>query len=506
MSFKFDAELDRLFKFDAELDRLADEIRATAPRDMSWAVVNNASPERHLDHPIRLQDIGHLDDIGNAQRLVSLFGENIRFCVERNSWTYFDGKRWRFDGAQIILEGLAKQTARSLFADAACCDRDGDARAIAKFASASASAARIQAMIAMARSEPDMSIRLDEFDRDPMLLNCENGTIDLKTGQRRKHDRADFITKLSPVKYDPDADAPQFKRFLNRTFENNERVIGFMQRLAGYMLTGSVDERVMLIAHGPGANGKTVLQETLGAMLGDYAATASASTFMSNQRDNAPRNDLAALRGIRLVKTSETGEGKRLDEPTVKLITGGDEITARFLYGEFFTYTPAFKVLLATNHKPEVRGTDLAIWDRIVLIPFTARIPEGERDPKLKDKLRAELPGILAWAVRGCLAWQEQGLNPPDEVRHATGEYRAEQDHMGEFIEDCCTVADGLSAGATPLFECYLDWCKASGVEPLSQTAFGSRMTDRGFKADRCKVTRRRIRRGIGLLTEGVSQ
>jgi putative DNA primase/helicase len=445
-----------------------------------------------------------LDDIGNAERFVRQHGANVRYVAVHDRWYIWDGKRFRADDVRAV-EQLAKATARSIYNEAANCKDDGLRAKIAEHAKASAALVRVRAMITLARSDPRVAARPGDFDRDRMLLNCNNGTIDLRTGQLRPHDRADLITKLAPVDFDPEATCSQFDAFSTRIMPD-AAMRGHLQCVVGYGLTGEVGERCMFIFHGSGANGKTVLIETTAAMLGDYARAMPAATLLACGNDERPRNDVAMLDGVRFASCVESNEGRRLDEALVKAITGGDRISARHLYAEFFTFLPAFKLCMATNHRPEVRGTDNAIWDRIRLIPFNITIPEAERDQTLKARLLTELPGILAWAVRGCLRWQAEGLQPPAEVVRATSEYRAASDHIGDFIAEMCVTGDGLAVGASDLRNAYERWCHENGIEPLNTTAFGRRLNERGFvKGDRCKVTGRIMRRGIGLPSMAVS-
>jgi putative DNA primase/helicase len=287
-------------------------------------------------------------------------------------------------------------------------------------------------------------------------------------------------------------------KFLHRIMDDNEHLIGFLQRAIGYTLTGSARERALLLLHGSGANGKSTLIETVSAMLGDHAKSTRAETLMVKTYDTAIPNDIAALKGARMVSTSETEEGKRLAEALVKNLTGGDSISARFLRGEYFTFRAAFKLWLATNHKPTIRGTDRAIWDRIRLVPFNVRIPDEEQDKELPGKLLEELPGILAWAMQGCLQWQKTGLGTPAEVQAATDSYRAEMDILASFIEDRCVVADGARATSKELWGEYQSWCQETGEHAGKQKTFGMRLEEKGLKPGRSKSERFWV--GIGLL------
>jgi putative DNA primase/helicase len=344
-------------------------------------------------------------------------------------------------------------------------------------------------MIDLAKSERGVPIEPEELDSDPWALNFNNGTLDLRTAELRKHDPSDLCTKIIPFDFNPDATCPRFEKFLRSIFANNQDLIDFVQRAFGYSLTGSTREQVILFFWGSGANGKSTLLETIRAGLGDYACTADSSLLMSKIHDGV-RNDVARLAGIRLVSTGETEAGRYLAEALVKQLTGGDKVTARYLYSEFFEFDAQFKLILTTNHKPAIRGTDNAIWRRIRLVPFNVTIPEGEQDKSLPQKLRRELPGILAWAVRGCLAWRKEGLGQPDEVLVATQAYREQMDLLGGFLKDRCIVRADLRETAATLYSAYTRWCEANGEKSLTQQRFGVALNDRGFTPSRTRRAR----------------
>jgi len=442
-----------------------------------------------------------LTDVGNGLRLVRLYGDHLRYHFEKKVWLYWDGIRWIDDTGQA--QQCAKAVAASFYGDAQAEADQKRASALAAWAKGSSSAHRIEAMLKMARSEPGSTVLSEDLDYDPWHLNLPNGALDVRSGELKPHDPAMLMTKLAGAVYDPEADAPLWESFLDRIFEGDGELIAFVQRAVGSSLCGVKRDHVLFINHGNGANGKTTFIETVIAAMGDYAATAPESTLMRAQRtDRGPREDIARLHGVRLVAASESEEGRRLDESMVKLLTGGDRITARFLYGHYFSFDPNFTLWLSTNHKPEVRGTDDGIWRRVRLIPFNVRIPDSEQDAELKEKLRAELPGIFAWAVRGCREWQEQGLGLPEAVSTATQAYRAEQDVVGSFIDECCVVAPEFSCGASALYDAFVGWAKANGEEELTQTMFGRSLTARGFIAKPDSTTRRKVRCGLTIQRE----
>jgi P4 family phage/plasmid primase-like protien len=437
-----------------------------------------------------------LSDLGNAERFVDRYGQRVRWCPSMKSHLLWDGKRWAKDDCDEVVK-LAQETARSIHHEAANTDDTDKQRRLARWAISSQSAARITAMISQA--QPHLAVRLEALDADRWLLNCENGTIDLRTGEVRDHDPEDLITKLVPVAFDRGASAPRFRRFLEETLVHGD-VIAFVQRFAGYSLTGDTRERALAILWGSGKNGKSTLVELLTEVIGDYAQGTDVETVLM-KRHGGVGNDVAALKGARFVSCSEVEKGRRLAESKVKQLTGRDTVTARFLFCEPFNFKPEFKLWMSTNNKPEIRGTDDAIWDRLRLIPFTQRFEGSASDPKLPEKLREELPGVLAWLVDGCLDWQEHGLGEPKQVAEATAEYRSEMDSLAAFIEECCVVHKDATAPFRDLYDRYSEWSEKSGEIAEKKRAFGTLLTDRGFLPGNGSGNVA-IRLGIGLRTD----
>lgn len=422
----------------------------------------------------------HLTDMGNAARLVRLHGADLRYCYPWARWLHWDGGRWAVDDCGEVTR-RAKATIKTLFTEAATAD-DDTAKALAKHALRSQALQRINGMVTLAQSEPGIPVRPGELDLDPWLLNVQNGVLDLRSGVLRAHDRANLLTKMAPVAYDPSATCPTWEAFLTRVMGGDAELIHFLQRAIGYSLTGDTSEQAIFIFFGTGANGKSTFLETIRGLLGDdYARQVRTETLMDGQRGTGPTEDLARLKGARFVSARETEEGKRLAEALIKELSGGDTLTARFLYSESFEYKPAFKLFLGANHKPVIRGTDYAIWRRIRLVPFAVTIPPEEQDKQLPQKLQAELPGILAWAVRGCRDWQQSGLGAPAAVTEATTAYRAESDVLSAFLAEC-TVADPKGeVQAKLLFEAYKTWAEDNGEKPMTAQMFGRRLTERGL-------------------------
>jgi len=408
-----------------------------------------------------------------------MHGRDLRYCCAWKTWLVWDGRRWRLDDTGEV-ERRAKETVRAIYAEAAAEPDEKRRKRLAGHATRSEAAYRIRALVQLAQTEPEISIRASDLDQGPWLLNVENGTIDLRTAEIRQHRRHDHLTKLVPAEYELGAECPLWKKFLHRVMDGNTALIEFLQRLSGYILTGSTRDRFLVIAHGNGANGKSTFAETLLGLLGDYGRRTPTETLLARRHGGIP-NDLARLKGARFVVAAESDQGRQLAEATIKDLTGGDTVGARFLYSEWFEFRPEFKLWLSTNHKPEIRGTDKAIWDRIRLIPFDVTIPEAEQDRGLREQLEAERPGILAWAVEGCLAWQDRGLAAPEEITAATAGYRSDMDVLGSFLADCCRTAGKERALAADLYEAYGTWCEKNGERPMSQRQFGMNLSERGF-------------------------
>lgn len=430
-------------------------------------------------------------DLGNARRFATEFGERTRYVFERRRWIVWDGNRWRAD-SDGEPRRAAKEIARSLLAEAATLSGEEQKRAVS-WAMKSQSEPRLRAALELAGTEPEIVLRAEQLDADPMLLSVANGTLDLSTGELRAADPDELLTVGAEVAYDPEAKCPRWLRFLDEVFDGDAELIGFVRRLCGYCLTGDTREHVLPVLHGAGCNGKSTFIASLRRLLGEHAVAAAFETFM-RQRNRGPRNDLARLHRARLVTAAESGEGRRLDEATVKEITGGDAIAARFLYGEHFEFVPQFKLLLVTNHRPKVDGDDDAIWRRIRLVPFEESF-EGREDRDLAGKLEAELPGILAWAVAGCLEWQRDGLGTAGAVTRATAEYRQDEDVLGAFLEERCELSGEVAT--TELRAAYERFCEDLGEKPLAANVLGRRLAKRGI--------RRGQRQGGGRTYEGVS-
>lgn len=412
-----------------------------------------------------------------ARKFVELHGDDIRYCYVWDKWLIWTGRRWKIDNTGEVYRE-ARDVIKNLLKEASETNDDKTRKLLSGFAHKSDTRSKYNAIVEM--SKCDVPILPEDLDTDPMLFNCTNGTIDLRTGELREHRRLDYITKLALVEFNPNAKAPRWERFLKEIFNGNEGIIEFLQRAVGYAMTAEIREQVLLILYGTGANGKTTFLETLLNIFGDYGKPAEQDLLIVKRHEQHPTG-IADLMGARFVSAMEIGEGKRLNEALVKRLTGKDRLKARFMRQDFFSFEPTHKIFMAVNHKPHIRGTDTGIWRRIRLIPFAVEIPEHKQDKQLQEKLLTEAPGILAWAVRGCLAWQEHGLGITEEIQNATDEYRTEMDTISAFIAECCIEGDGYKAKASELYQCYREWCDKNGERYVSQRDMAAYLTDKGY-------------------------
>ncbi len=458
-------------------------------------------PEWRVDAIVR-RDLAPLDadlsriapglqrtDLGNAERLVALFHERIKYCVKLGRWLAWDGRRWAVDTKDAVgTMYYAKATVRAIHLEAARAPDAEMRKELAKWAIASEAANRLRAMIDLARSDPKLHVALDALDADPWVLSVRNGTLDLRTRKLLPHDPARLITMLANVTHDPRATCPRWDRFLARILPDR-RVRAFVQRAAGYSLSGDTMEKMLIILFGTGDNGKTTMVETLQAMFGDYAHKTPVETFRRDPRrsGNAPSPERMALRGKRFVVSSEFSGAMRLDDSLLKDLTGGDRMGGRGLYGDMEEFLPACHLWFYCNEKPAMRGDDAALWTRPKLVPFEVQIPIAEQVKDLGATLvRDERSGILNWALAGLRAHRRGGMRPPESVLAATAAYRNDQDTLGQFITEACTTErrGGQRRGETlPLmFKGYEQWAHHAGIRlPLTRRTFQSQLTQRGF-------------------------
>ncbi|MBX3084606.1 MAG: bifunctional DNA primase/polymerase [Anaerolineae bacterium] len=440
-------------------------------------------------------------DLGNAKRLVKRYGDRVRFVYAWGKWLVWDGTRWAVDDTGSIMRA-AKDTVMAMYREASEILSDRSRQSFVEWTRKSESAGKLSAMIDLAKTEKRISIRPESLDANNWLLNCRNGVIDLRTFEFREHDPQLLITKRVNVDYDKRAKCPTWVKFIRRVMNNDDEMVDFIQRALGYTLTGDVGEQCLFFMIGTGRNGKSTFIETLISLMSEYTVKLPTESLMARAGTGIP-NEIARMKGMRLVVARETDENQRLAEATVKDLTGGDTITARFLNQEWFDFKPTHKLWMYGNHKPLIKGTDAGIWRRIRLVPFTVTIPVEERDPSLPFKLEAEMSGILNWILEGCRKWQQSGLGDPRAVKHATAEYREEMDVLAEYLSERTTTKPDAKITAKTLYADYSQWCDEMGEKPLSQRTLGLRLKERGFSTAR--ETNTRYWTGIILRTKDIS-
>ena len=419
-----------------------------------------------------------------ALKFTERYGDDLRYVAPWGKWLIWDGARWAFDSTVAVFD-LARAVCRE---EAARYKKKTDGQKIA-------SAKTRAAIESLVRADRRHAATIDQWDRDPWLLNTPSGTVDLRTGDIRPHRREDYCTKVTAIS--PGGDCLRWLEFLKQITGGDDELQEFLKRVAGYGLTGLTREHALFFAYGTGANGKSVFLNTLAGALGDYHKTAPMETFIASHTDRHP-TELAGLRGARLVTATEVEEGRRWAESKIKALTGGDPISARFMRQDFFEFIPQFKLLIAGNHKPRLRNVDEAIRRRLHLIPFNVTIPPDERDDRLAEKLKEEWPGILAWAIEGAAEWGMMGLRPPEVVRVATEEYLEAEDALVRWIEDRCNEGPHFAGTVAELFKSWKEWCEATGEFAGTQRRFGQNLESHGFERARIGARSNHGFRGIG--------
>ena len=475
-------EVDRLFRLSGLM------------RD-KWDEVQDSDDRTHGQATIELAIAGNPEDIENQKTILMIWAtggspegiklKDLQSCHQMKTEFYWTGQRWQVDTERLKSRQYLEDTA------AAICQMVEDKDDESQWDSI------LKAMGAcMQLGHPGVAITPDDLDHDHMLFNCKNGTLDLRTGQLRPARREDLITKLSPLDYNPGADCPHWKQFMEEVMAGNREKIVFLQKAAGYSLTGDTREQCLFDLWGRWGDGMTTFLDTLKAVMGqeEYALQAAGDTFTQKDISQIPY-DLAGMRGSRLVTLPDFEEGVHLNEALIKQVTGGGEIWARSMQRSWFSYTPAYKLWLKGNHKPEIQDQTRGMWRRIHLIEFGVRF---DKDDTLGEQLLQELPGILNWAVQGCQAWLREGLVPPREVQEATASYRREMDILGGFLEKHCILDPTAVTPTAAIHEVYTRWAEANGeMSPLRLEAFGKALYDRGFDGKRLHNYRARV--GIAL-------
>ena len=444
-------------------------------------------------------------DVGNARLFVKQHRNKLKYCQSLGGWFIWSGKHWRADPDDQIM-AYAIETADSLKEESAKATDDAAFAAAARRYLSAHRKQGLRAMIELARHE--LAVSADVFDRDAFALNCSNGTLDLRTGRLRKHDPADLITKLNEIDYDSKASGARWETFLAEVLPD-KALRAYVQRAIGYSLTADQREQCFFIAVGSGANGKGVFFKTIRAAIGPYGTSARPELLIRKHYENTNNEDLACLRGQRLVEVSETGIAHELNEEQVKNLTGEDQIKASLKYQSLRESAPTHTIWLQTNTKPKIHGTDPAIWrrPRVIIFPMRFLTAIEHRtliainatlaatlrilDASLRDALRSELQGVLAWAVKGAVLWWNKGapdLRAPNVVRDALEAYRSDEDRLGRFIDECC---ERDATATTPLKRIYLiyrSWVLEKGMKPWADSTLSTNLTTAGFKMSKNKT------------------
>ena len=454
----------------------------------------------------------NFSDVGNAERLMAIYGKNIRYNPVRKSWLLWSSKHWEFDFVGKI-EGLSRKVIRKLQAEGQLLPVDNSVNentqlkneklkeAIRKYVLRSESDGKIKAMINQAVTQS--SLIITETDKDNFLLNIKNGTLNLKTGLLQKHDRKNFCTKVVDIEYDPKIQCPNWMEFINKIFLGDQELINYIQKSVGYSMTGDANLQCFYILHGNGANGKGTFIKTIMRFMGDYADGLDAKSLMEKMGDEGTREEIAGLIGKRFVNVNEMKGSKSFDEGLLKSLTSGadETVKVRNLYESSFNLKPTFKLWMSTNHMPKINNDDEGIWRRVRKIPFKYKFTDDDKDVNFfENKLMPEMSGIFNWAIEGCLKWQQEGEDIPDVVKASVDEYRIDSDPIQRFMADECLVASSetVRVNVSELYKSYENWCKENKEYTLSAIKFTRKMIEKEFEKGRNKYGL--YWKGIGLL------
>lgn len=462
-----------------------EEIRWPEELELPW----KANPEQKAEPTPEDTAPYTPNDAGRADRFVNRFKEDVRYIPDRNVWMTWDDERWRQD-RDGAMERLAMKLSREMLAEAARIEgfdelAASQRRSTSKEALHCGDRRNITNLLSLAKVNTDVHVAAAELDSDNWLVGAKNAVIDLKTGFVREFGRTDFITKSLGCDADPAADCPRWERFMEEVFPDTE-VRRYVWKAAGYSLTGNMREQCFFFLHGTGRNGKSKFIEALDHVFGTYSTRAGKGIVAASQRGDYPAHEVADLAGARLVLTSETEEGERLHESIIKDLTGGDTLRGEQKYERAFVFQPVCKLWIIGNHKPSIRGVDDGMWRRVRLIPFTQKFEGTSDDKNLGETLKAEASGILNWLVQGCLLWQAEGLEAPTTVMAATDDYRAEEDTLGAFIEECTEESAGAATPHREIYKSYQWWAGDSGIRnQLSSKGMVKRLKERGWQSGR---------------------
>lgn len=444
--------------------------------------VSRYEPKPGADQPAHF----NLTDYGNAERLVSLYGDDIRYSPERKSWLIWTGKVWEWDMGGVRIAKLAKKTARNIYREAADESDDDIRKELVKHARATERQVRIDAMIKSAESEPGIAVKLADLDANHWFLNVNNGTMDLKIGVLKSHDRTNLITEIIPVNYDAEATSTEWGTFLHRIFNGDADLIAYIQRALGYSITGDQSEQVFFFCHGSGFNGKSTLLNACRLVLGNYAHQIPPTAFMIDKnKRGGPDEAISSLKNKRLVCSTELEDGQRLSVSLVKRMTGGEPLWCEHKFERGYNFQPTHKLWLSGNHEPVITDTTNSIWYRLKKIPFTVEIPEAVRQKSYAEYLAKEHgTAILTWLVRGCVEWQQTGtLGEPEAVKQAVAEYRDQQDILHDYLKERCIFQKSATIDQKDLYANYKQWAEENDVPAIGKRTFRSRILEKGVVA-----------------------
>lgn len=463
--------------------------KPTSPIDSSTPPTPRAPPQRQFAKT----------DTGNAERLAYYCGRQFRYVEEWDEFLVWRGTHWQRDPQHVRVGALTKDVIAHIREEAKAWGINTDqGKSLYAHSLDSQKRPRREAMTALVRSEPGVTISHEKLDANSWLLNCKNGIVDLKTGELRLVAPTDLVTRCIDARFDKKAKAPSWLRFLERVMPDQE-TRDFLQRFIGYALTGDVGERVFIICYGGGRNGKSVLLRIVQALLGRYSTTCAPGLLMA-RKDEAHPADVADLFGARLAVASEVKKGRTFDEEKVKRITGNDMLKARRMRENFWEFLPTHKIILATNHKPRVADATDSFWDRLALIKFDVRITDEEVERDLAERIVAtELSGVLAWAMEGCLAWQKGGLRLPAAIKAATKEYRESEDVVGAFVAECCLFDKSTFTTTAGLMTAANRWCLGNERYPFSKKDLAEWLSQHECEQGKSKAGDSRGWRGIRL-------
>lgn len=495
---------DQLFQFvmtqlrlGTHQDKIA-EVAESANSAMCIPPLENDEVKQIVGNALRMyanQLKVRLSDLGNSSVLAQLHGDKVRYVFDQKCWLFWNGAYWEVTPEEKIV-ALARDVPKTLAAEAFKLPSGPMKTMLAKFAARSEALTKIRAMVELFKSEPDVGISTSMLDQCGFILLLKNGTIDLRTGRFSEPDRNLLVTQIAAISYDPNAKAPRWEAFLSQIMGGDSALVGYLQRVLGYVLTASTEEHCLFFLYGYGANGKSTFLNIVLALLGALGTQAASETLMDKRTGGGTSSDLARLRGKRFVAMSESDDGRHLNEAQVKSLTGGDMVVARELYQSVIHFTPTHKIFLASNHMPVIKSTDHGIWRRIRLIPFKVTIKEQDRNPNLENELRKELPGILNWALTGCLEWQHSGMPLPKAVQDATSEYKNEMDIVGAWIAENCVVSSCYHVTAADAYKSFKTWCEENYNISFSKSRFGRMIRERGIEVG---MKNGRIYKGLAL-------